>query len=98
MKRSTALGRLGDVCEGLDRAKQWSNANVTARYVHGALVDGADDLEYVSIALVVDEPAKRVPWMSRRAHLEVLAKFIRLENFRSRSVHPRHQVRRSHRP
>ena len=46
---------------------------------YGALVDGADDLEYVSIGLVVDEPAERVPWMSRPAHLEALAKFIRLD-------------------
>ena len=29
--------------------------------------------------LVVDEPADGVPWLSRPAHLEALAKFIRLD-------------------
>jgi len=79
MKRSTAIGRLSDVSDGLDRARQWSNGSVTAGYVYGALLDGDDDLEYVSIALVVDEPAESVPWLSRPAHLEALAKFIRLD-------------------
>lgn len=79
MKRSTAIGRLGDICEGLDRVKQWAAVSVTAGYLYGALLDGDDNLEYVSIALVVDEPAERVPWMSRPAHLEAMAKLMRLD-------------------
>jgi hypothetical protein len=79
MKRSTAIGRLSEVAEELDRASQWSEVSVIAGYVYGALVDGDDELEYVLIALVVDEPAERVPWLSRPAHLEALAKFIRLD-------------------
>lgn len=79
MKRSTAIGRLSDISGGLDRAKQWSAVNVTAGCVYGALLDGDDDLEYVSIALVVDEPAVRVPWMSRPAHLEAMAKLARFD-------------------
>ena len=79
MKRSTAIGRLNDVAAELDRARQWSEVSVIAGYVYGALVDGDDELEYVSIALVVDEPADDVPWLSRPAHLEALAKFIRLD-------------------
>ncbi len=79
MKRSTAIGRLNDVAAELDRARQWSEVSVIAGYVYGALVDGDDELEYVSIALVVDEPGDDVPWLSRPAHLEALAKFIRLD-------------------
>jgi hypothetical protein len=79
MKRSTAIGRLRDVCEGLDRAKQWSGVSVTAGYLYGALLEGDDDLEFISIALVVDEPAESVPWMSRPAHLEAMAKLLRLD-------------------
>jgi hypothetical protein len=79
MKRSTAIGRLSDVAEELDRASQWAEVRVIAGYVYGALVDDDDELEYVSIALVVDEPADGVPWLSRPAHLEALAKFIRLD-------------------
>lgn len=79
MRRSTGIGRLGEVGEGLDRAKQWSVVSVTAGYVYGALLDGDHDLEYVSIALVVDELAERVPWMSRPAHLEAMAKLLGLD-------------------
>lgn len=77
MKRSTAIGRLGDVADGLDRAKQWQHANVTAAYVYGALVDGADDLEWVELAVVVDEPAAGASWLSRPVHLEAMAKLLR---------------------
>ena len=79
MKRSTAIGRLSDVADELDRAKLWSAVGVIAGYVYGPLVDGDDELERVSIALVVDEPADGVPWLSQPAHLEALAKFIRLD-------------------
>ena len=60
VKRSTAIGRLSDVADELDRAKQWSAVSVVAGYVYGPLVDGDDELERVSIALVVDEPADSV--------------------------------------
>jgi len=79
MKRSTAIGRMGDVADGLDRAKQWPDHRVMAAYVYGALLEGVDDLEYVEIAFVVDEPASRVPWMSRPAHLEAMAKLLRFD-------------------
>ncbi|MEK7423979.1 MAG: hypothetical protein AAB131_09090 [Actinomycetota bacterium] len=77
MKRSTAIGRLGDVANALDRAKHWPHANVTAAYVYGALLDGAHDLEWVELAFVVDEPAAVVPWLSRPAHLEAMARLLR---------------------
>jgi hypothetical protein len=79
VKRSTAIGRLGDVCDGLDRARQWSDVTVSAAYVYGPLLDGDDAFESISIALVVDEPAVRVPWRSRPVHLEALAKLVRLD-------------------
>jgi hypothetical protein len=79
VKRSTAISRLIDVCDGFDRAKEWSEPTVSAVYVYGPLLEGEDDLEWVSIAIAVDEPAERVPWMSRPAHLEALAKLLRLD-------------------
>ena len=48
MKRSTAVGRLSDVADELDRVKQWSDVSVIAGHVYGALVDGDDELERVS--------------------------------------------------
>ena len=79
VKRSTAIGRLGDICDGLDRARQWSEVTVSAADVYGPLLDGDDALELISIALVVDKPAVSVPWRSRPLHLEALAKRVRLD-------------------
>ena len=79
MKRSTAISRLGDVVDELERAKQWRGATVNAAYVYGALVNGSDEIDHVEIALVVDQPAARVPWLNRPADLEALAKLLRFD-------------------
>jgi hypothetical protein len=77
MKRSTAMSRLTDVVDGLDRAAEWPGTTVTAAYVFGALLDGDASLDRVEIALVVAEPPEVVSWMSRPAHLEALATLLR---------------------
>lgn len=77
MKYSTAMSRLTDVCEGLDRAAEWPNSSVTGAFVFGALLDADVDLDRVEVALVVAEPPEVVPWMSRPAHLEALAAMLR---------------------
>jgi hypothetical protein len=77
MKRSTAKGRLTDVCDGLDRAAEWPGSSVTSAFVFGALLDDDADLDRVEVALVVAEPPEAVPWMSRPAHLEALAATLR---------------------
>jgi hypothetical protein len=78
MKRSTAMSRLGDVADGLDRSAQWSGVTVVGGYVFGALLEPAAEIERVELALVVAEPPEVVPWMARPARREALAELLRL--------------------
>ena len=48
-------------------------------YVFGELLDGADPLDCVEIALVVDLPAAEVPWESRPRATEWVAHTLRLD-------------------
>jgi hypothetical protein len=77
MKHSTAMSRLTDVCDGLDRAAEWPETSVTGAFVFGGLLDAEVDLDRVEVAFVVAEPSEVVPWMSRPAHLEALAAILR---------------------
>ena len=79
VKRSTAISRLTDVADGLDRAKLWPGATVVAGYLFGAMLEPFGDVDRVQLALVVDEPAQAVPWMARPAHLEALAAMLRFD-------------------
>lgn len=79
MKRSTAISRLSEVADGLERAKAWSGPRVVAGYVFGAMLDPTLDVERLQLALVVDEPVEVVPWMSRPRHLEALASLLRFD-------------------
>jgi hypothetical protein len=77
MKHSTAMSRITDVVEGLDRAAEWPGTSVTSAFVFGASLDADVDLDRVEVALVVAEPPEVVPWMSRPVHLEALAAVLR---------------------
>ena len=77
VKRSTAVSRLRDVVEGLDRAVGWPSMTVVAAYVHGALLEGVEELDWVELVFVVDEPVESVSWRVRPAHLEALADELR---------------------
>ncbi len=79
MKRSTAISRLSEVADGLERAKVWSGPCVAAGYVFGALLDPAGEVERVQLALVVDEPVEDVPWLSHPQQLEALASLLRFD-------------------
>ena len=79
MKRATAISRLSDVADGLERSKELTGSCVIAGYVFGSLLDPAGDIERVQLALVVDEPVAAVPWMSRPRHLEALASLLRFD-------------------
>jgi hypothetical protein len=61
MKHSTAMSRLTDVCDGLDRAGEWPDSSVTGAFVFGAVLDADTDLDRVEVALVVAEPPEVVP-------------------------------------
>jgi hypothetical protein len=77
VKRSTAISRLRDVVDGLNRAAEWPTTTVVAAYVHGVLLTGVDELDWVELAFVVDEPVESVSWRVRPAHLEALADELR---------------------
>jgi len=77
VKRSTAVSRLRDVVEGLDRAVEWPTTTLVAAYVYGALLTGVEELDWVELAFVVDEPVESVSWRVRPAHLEALADELR---------------------
>lgn len=77
MKRSTAISRLSDVVDGLDRAAAWPETTVTAAFVFGAILDAETELDRIELVFVVAEPADAVPWMARPAHLEALAATLR---------------------
>ena len=77
MKHSTAMSRLTDVVDGLDRAAEWPDSTVTAAFVFGMLLEDTADLDRIELALVVAETPEAVPWMSRAAHLEALASVLR---------------------
>ncbi len=79
VKRPTAINRLSDVADSLDRAGQWPGPRVVAAHVFGAVLDPVSELEVVQLALVVDEPPEDVPWMSRPARLEALASLCRFD-------------------
>ena len=76
VKRSTAIGRLGEVAESLDRL-DWLEPKIVAGYVHGELLTDATALDRVEIVLVVDAPSEVVPWMARPPHLEAIAWLLR---------------------
>jgi hypothetical protein len=78
MKRSTAMSRLSDVADGLDRVVEWPEVTVAAGYVFGALLEPEAEIERIELALVVREPPEMVPWMARPARLEALADSLRL--------------------
>jgi hypothetical protein len=79
MKRATAISRLSDVADGLERAKAWPGPCVVGGYVFGALLESAGDVERVQLALIVDEPAENVPWLSRPRQLEALVSLLRFD-------------------
>jgi hypothetical protein len=78
MKRSTSIGRLGEVADGLDGAAQWSEVTVVGGYVFGSLLDPAAEVDRIELALVVAESPEVVPWMARPPRLEALAELLRL--------------------
>jgi hypothetical protein len=78
MKRSTAISRLTDIADGLDRAVQWSEVTVVGAYVFGRLLESDAQVERIELALVVAESPEIVPWMARPARLEALAETLRL--------------------
>jgi hypothetical protein len=79
VKRSTAISRLGDVADGLTRARSWPDAGIVASYVFGALIEPTAELERVELAFVVVARPEEVPWLARPARLEAVAAQLRFD-------------------
>jgi hypothetical protein len=79
VKRSTAVNRLREIAAELERAKPWPESTIVAGYVFGELIEATGDVERIQVALVVDEPAENVPWLSRPARLEAFASMLRFD-------------------
>jgi len=78
MKRSTAMSRLSDIADEMDRVAQWPEVTLVGGYVFGGILEPAAAIEHVELALVVAESPATVPWMARPARLEALAESLRL--------------------
>jgi hypothetical protein len=63
VKRATAISRLLDVVDGLDRTAQWPETTLVAAFVFGAPLDSETNPEHVQLAFVVAPLASdcRVP-------------------------------------
>jgi hypothetical protein len=82
VKYSTAVGRLRAVGADLDRLAGFDDdCLLEEAWVFGGLLDGPDQLEFVSLALVVDLPAEEVTWCARPSPAESLASFLRFEKY-----------------
>jgi hypothetical protein len=78
MKRSTAMNRLGDIADEMDRVAQWPEVTLVGGYVFGGILEPVAEIERVELALVVAESPAAVPWMARPPQLEALADWLRL--------------------
>ena len=65
MKRSTAMSRLGDIADEMDRVAKWPEVTLVGGYVFGGVLEPAAEIERVELALVVAESPATVPWMAR---------------------------------
>ena len=82
MKYSTAVGRLRAVAADLDRLAGFDeDFFLDEAWIFGELLDGPNQLEVVSLALVVDLPAEEVTWLARPAPAEALASFLRFDKY-----------------
>lgn len=79
MKYSTALGHLRSVAADLSSLADWEGFPIVEAHVYGDVLELADTVNLVSLALVVDRPVEEVTWYARPAHLEAVASQLRLD-------------------
>ncbi|RZS87060.1 hypothetical protein EV189_2482 [Motilibacter rhizosphaerae] len=70
MKRSRALHHVRTVVDGCAAQPRFGAFHVVAAWLHGPLLDGAEDVETVQLALVTDLPAAEVWWRAVPAGAE----------------------------
>jgi hypothetical protein len=82
MKFSTAIGRLRAITAELDRIAGFDEDFLLEEaWVFGELLDRPDQLDVVSLALVVDLPVEEVTWYARPAPAEALTSLLRFEKY-----------------
>ncbi|MGH9031924.1 MAG: DUF7711 family protein [Acidimicrobiia bacterium] len=82
MRYSSAVGRLRAITADLDRLAGFDEDFLLEEaWVFGELLDGPDQPDVVSLALVVDLPAEEVTWCARPASAEALASSLRFEKY-----------------
>lgn len=81
MHHSTAVRRLRTLAERAERvAGLWEDeAVLTGIYAFGPVLESADDLRFVSVALVLDLPADELTWGARPQSCAGLAALLELD-------------------
>jgi hypothetical protein len=82
VKYSTAVGRLRAITAELDRLAGFDEAFLLEEaWVFGEVLDTPNQLDVVSLALVVDLPPEEVTWWARPAPAEALTSLLRFEKY-----------------
>jgi hypothetical protein len=83
VKYSTAVARLRSCAVDLDRLAGFTDEPLMLEaWVFGELLEHPDDVEVVSLALVIDLPAQDVTWRARPTPAEAAASVLRFEKYR----------------
>lgn len=88
-----AVQKLRELTEACDRTRGFSPGEPFLRevYAYGDVLDGADPIEWIQLALAVDLPPDQVPWGSSPRETEGLVSSLRLDKggfgYRWRSRH-----------
>lgn len=81
MKYSTAVGRLRTVAEDLSTQSKWADALIVEAYVYGELLDAPSDLDWISLAFVVDLPPEEVTWLAHPPAAEATASLLGFDKY-----------------
>ena len=82
MKYSTAVARLQTCAADLDRLGGVDDDRLLVEaWVFGELLDFPDQLDVISLALVVDLPAEDVTWYARPPIGEAMTSFLRFDKY-----------------
>jgi hypothetical protein len=82
VKYSTAVARLRSCAVDLDRVAGFTDEPlVLEAWVFGELLEHPDELEVISLALVIDLPAEDVTWRARPTPAEAAASLLGFEKY-----------------
>ncbi len=82
VKYTTAVARLRSCADDLDRIAQIDHDRLLVdAWVFGELLEAPDQLDVISLALVVDLPVEEVTWEARPALGEAMTSFLRFDKY-----------------